>query len=185
MVVYTFATLAFYLLGAAILSRTGLNPESRDMVRTLAVMYEPVFGSWASALFLFGAFAVLYSTFFVANAGHARVFSDMLSVVGLASDGAIAHRRRVVILGGFFPLLGLMMFLIFPSEPAQLVLISGVSQAVMLPMLAAAGLYFRYRRCDERLAPGRVWDALLWLSSLGMLIAGVWALISKVSEVMR
>ena len=44
MVVYTFATLAFYLLGAAVLGRIGLNPEGRDMVRTLNAMYIPVFG---------------------------------------------------------------------------------------------------------------------------------------------
>lgn len=46
MVVYTFATLAFYLLGAAILGRIGLQPKGTDMIRTLGVMYEPVFGSW-------------------------------------------------------------------------------------------------------------------------------------------
>lgn len=85
MVVYTFATIAFYLLGAAILGRTQLNPEKSEMIRTLAVMYEPVFTESASVLFLFGAFAVLYSTYFVANASHARVFSDTLGVLGVAS----------------------------------------------------------------------------------------------------
>ena len=60
MVVYTFATIIFYLLGAAILHRVGLNPEKDNMVRTLAVMFVPVFSEWASAVFLFGAFAVLY-----------------------------------------------------------------------------------------------------------------------------
>ena len=54
-VVY-FATIAFYLLGAAILGRTGLNPEKSDLIRTLAVMYEPVFGPQAEHIFLFGAF---------------------------------------------------------------------------------------------------------------------------------
>jgi Mn2+/Fe2+ NRAMP family transporter len=179
MVVYTFATVAFYLLGAAILNRTGLNPGKNEMIRTLAVMYEPVFGSWAPPLFLFGAFAVLYSTFFVANAGHARVFSDMLTVIGAASSKPSAHERRVVWLGGFFPLLSLIMYLLFPADPARLVLISGVTQAIMLPMLAAAALYFRYRRIDQRVTPSRLWDGFLWISSLGMLVAGVWALISQ------
>src|SRR5690606_22973688 len=32
MVVYTFATIAFYLLGASILGRSGLNPGNADMV---------------------------------------------------------------------------------------------------------------------------------------------------------
>ncbi|MHC4497218.1 MAG: transmembrane Mn(2+) transporter, partial [Planctomycetota bacterium] len=63
MVVYTFATVAFYLLGAAVLGRTGLNPSGEHMVRILAAMYVPVFGSWADGVFLSGAFAVLYSTF--------------------------------------------------------------------------------------------------------------------------
>ena len=34
-VVYTFATVAFYLLGAGVLGRVGLNPEKGAMVRTL------------------------------------------------------------------------------------------------------------------------------------------------------
>jgi len=178
MVIYTFATLAFYLLGAAILGRTGLNPEKSDMVRTLSVMYEPVFTEWASVLFLVGAFAVLYSTYFVANAAHARVFSDSLGVLGVASKAADAHGKRVVFLSGLFPLLCFAMYVFFP-KPAQLVLISGLMQAVMLPMLAIAGLYFRYCRNDRRLAPGTTWDVLLWISAAGMSVAGIWALISK------
>ena len=178
MVIYTFATLAFYLLGAAILGRTGLNPESSDMIRTLSVMYEPVFTEWASVLFLVGAFAVLYSTYFVANAAHARVFSDSLGVLGVASKAEVAHRKRVVFLSGLFPLLCLVMYVFFP-KPAQLVLISGLMQAIMLPMLAIAGLYFRYYRNDKRLTPGRTWDALLWISAAGMSVAGIWALINK------
>ena len=35
MVVYTFCTIAFYLLGAAILGRTGLVPEGSEMIQTL------------------------------------------------------------------------------------------------------------------------------------------------------
>jgi len=50
----------------------------------------------------------------------------------------------------------------------------------MLPMLAAAALYFRYRRCDERIAPGRLWDVCLWLSALGLLIAGTWAALVEI-----
>jgi Mn2+/Fe2+ NRAMP family transporter len=176
MVVYTFATLAFYLLGAAILGRSGLNPAGSEMIRTLAVMYEPVFSEWAAGLFLFGAFAVLYSTYFVANAGHARVFSDALGVLGAAAQTPTATRRRVAVLSGLFPLLCLVIYLCFPA-PARLVLISGVMQAVMLPMLAGAALYFRYFRSDQRLAPGRLWDAFLLLSAAGMSVAGLWTLV--------
>ena len=81
-------------------------------------------------------------------------------------------------LSGIFPLLCLVIYVLFP-KPAQLVLISGLMQALMLPMLAIAGLYFRFRRNDTRLEPGRVWDACLWVSAIGMSVAGIWALISK------
>jgi Mn2+/Fe2+ NRAMP family transporter len=175
MVVYTFATVAFYLLGAAVLHRIGETPESDSMVRTLAVMFVPVFSEWAAAVFLFGAFAVLYSTFFVANASHARVFSDALRVIGLIADDEVTRQRWIRRLSGFFPFLCLVIFMI-SGKPAALVLLSGVTQGIMLPMLAAAALYFRYRRCVDGLRPGSWWDAALWISALAMLITGSWTL---------
>ncbi|MHB8973464.1 MAG: Nramp family divalent metal transporter [Pirellulaceae bacterium] len=178
LVIYTFATVAFYVLGAAVLGRAGLNPDKNELIQTLTVMYEPVFGAAAQVLFLCGAFAVLYSTYFVANAGHARVFSDALRVLGFATATTAGYRRRVRILSGVFPLACLMVYLAFP-QPTALVLLSGLMQAIMLPMLACAALFFRYRRCDPRVEPGRLWDAWLWVSAAGMLVAGVWALVSQ------
>jgi Mn2+/Fe2+ NRAMP family transporter len=169
MVVYTLATLAFYLLGAATLGRIGLNPTSDTLVRTLTVMYEPVFGSWAPMLFLIGAFAVLYSTYFVANAGNARILSDAFRVMGFAAQGSDAHRARTRWISGILPFICLAIYLAMPKEPDKLVLISGTMQALMLPMLSAAALFFRYRRSDERVRPGILWDIFLWISALGML----------------
>ncbi len=179
MIIYTFATVAFYLLGAAILHRVGLNPEKDNMVRTLAVMFVPVFSDWASAVFLFGAFAVLYSTFFVANASHARTFSDAMHVVGLIDRDELTRQKWVRRLSGAFPILCLVIYLVFPS-PAQLVLLSGVAQGIMLPMLAGAALYFRFNRCVPGLTPGRLWDVMLWLSAAAMLVTGLWTVIDKV-----
>ena len=173
MAVYTFATIAFYLLGAGTLWRLGLNPEKDDMVRTLAVMYEPVFSQWASIVFLFGAFAVLYSTFFVANASHARTFSDCLRVIGVTDRDETTRRRWIRRLSVVFPLLCWVIYVFFP-QPAKLVLISGIAQGVMLPMLAVAALYFRYRKCVAGLQPGKWWDAMLWISGVAMLVTGTW-----------
>ena len=52
-------------------------------------------------------------------------------------------------------------------------------QAIMLPMLAYAAIYFRYRMTDSRLKPGRLWDAFLILSCVGLVIAGAWGAYSK------
>jgi len=182
MVVYTFATIAFFILGAAILSTTGLRPEKQEMIRTLAAMYEPVFGATAEILFLVGAFAVLYSTFFVATAGHARTASDAMGVTGMLR---LTDRRRKIgikVFSAVIPLLAGAVYWFYPN-PVALVLLGGVMQALMLPMLGCAALYYRYYYGDRRLQPGIVWDACLWISFVGFLVVGVylaWGQIEKV-----
>ncbi|QDU31966.1 manganese transport protein MntH [Anatilimnocola aggregata] len=171
MVIYTLATVAFYLLGAAILGRVGLNPGGFELVRTLTAMYEPVFGRFAQSLFLVGAFAVLFSTFFVANAGHARVLTDVARVMSFGIKSEADAKRSIRIMSGILPFVCLAIYLCVPEEPQQLVLLSGMVQAFMLPMLAFAALYFRYARGDDRLRPGKVWDAFLWISTAGMFVA--------------
>ena len=184
MVVYTFATVAFYLLGASVLHRSGLDPQGSQLVRTLGEMYVPVFGTWAKILFLFGAIAVLYSTFFVANAGHTRVAADAVGVFGIGRGDDRARRWWIKAFCVFFPAFALVTC-IFIRKPGELVLLSGLMQAIMLPMLAGATLYFRYRRCDSRIVPGRLWTLMLWLSAIGMLVAGVWAGITKTFDLFR
>lgn len=183
MVIYTFATVAFYLLGAAVLGRTGLNPKNSDMIRTLTEMYVPVFGQWAPMIFLFGAFAVLYSTFFLSQAGNVRVVADALGLFGLTDGSEAAKQKWIRILGALWPLMSLAVFL-FIKAPVAMVLASGICQSIMLPMLGGAALYFRYRRQDKRLTPGRIWDMMLWLSFVGFAIVGAWALFSTLSKFM-
>jgi len=182
MVVYTFSTIAFYLLGAAILHRNDLTPEKADLVRTLSEMYVPVFGSWAQPVFLFGAFAVLYSTFFVATASHARVLADAVRVFGVSAGGEKSFRFWVRVFCATLPLLFLGCFAFISSNPEQLVLAGGFMGAMMLPLLGVTALYGRYRRGDDRLAPGPIWDAFLWLSVVGLFIAGGWALKTNVFD---
>jgi Mn2+/Fe2+ NRAMP family transporter len=179
MIVYTFATIAFYLLGAAILGRTGLDPDGEQMIRTLGQMYVPVFGKAAELIFLLGAFAVLYSTFFVATASHSLVCADALRVFGLADDKESTKRFWVRIFSIGLPLLFLGSFAYFQA-PKQLVLAGGFMGALMLPLLGVAALYFRYRRCDARLVPSRLWDFGLWLSIIGLFVAGGYALYTNI-----
>jgi Mn2+/Fe2+ NRAMP family transporter len=184
MVVYTLATVAFYLLGAAVLGRTGLNPEGSDMVRALAQMYVPVFGEHAQGVFLFGAFAVLYSTFFVAAAGNARMVADGLGLYGLHDGGEATRMKWTRAISAAWPLVAVALYagvglLGAGQSPAAMVLASGIAQAIMLPMLGVAVLYFRYRRRDDALQPGLLWDAMLWLSFAGFLVAGVWVTLEK------
>ncbi|MBI1899553.1 MAG: Nramp family divalent metal transporter [Planctomycetia bacterium] len=174
MALYTIATLAFFLTGASVLYRQGLDPDGMRMVSTLMEQYRPVFGDYTAWLFLVGAFAVLYSTLLVATASHARTLTDCCKVVGLMSrENAVAHKRSVAILCVAIPLIALAIHGT-GANPVTLITVGGFMQAILLPMLGLAALYFRFQLSDERLRPGRVWDALLVLSCLGMLVAGVW-----------
>ena len=131
--VYTFATIAFYLLGAAILGRAELEPADSDMVRSLGVMYKPVFGEVAESIFLFGAIAVLYSTFFVASAGNARMFSDVLGTLGIIKPGEASYRKSVKIWSGILPAVCGITYCL-GVKPVVAVLMSGLMQSIMLPM---------------------------------------------------
>ncbi len=178
MLIYTFATVAFYILGATVLHRQGLDPEGSQMIQVLSQMYVEVFGSWAKWVFLFGAFAVLYSTFFVGNAGHTRVAADAMRLYRIARPTEQSRLAWIRVFCVLLPSVGLA-FYIFMRHPTQLILASGAMQGIMLPMLAGATLYFRYRRCDARIAPGKAWDLCLWISALGLLLGGGWTVLIK------
>ena len=173
MVLYTVATIVFYLLGAAVLHRSGLHPNDDELIRTLSIMYQPVFGTHAPALFLIGAIAVLYSTFFSANAANARQAADIIPAFGIKAVNEEQRRRWVRFFCAFFPRACVVIFCFIP-KPVTLVLISGVMQALMLPLLGIAAIYFRYRQCDERLKPGLAWDVMLWISFIAFFIVGVY-----------
>ena len=178
MVVYTVSTVAFYLLGAAILHRTGMIPASTEMVATLSSMYKPVFGAFAQQIFLVGAFAVLFSTFFVANAAKARMATDVIAVLGFATWTEQSRSKVVRIFGGLFPATCVIIYLFIPA-PVTLVLIAGVMQSLLLPVLGFAALYFRYKACDPRLVPSPIWDIGLWISFACFAVIGSWLLYTK------
>ena len=179
MVIYTFATVAFYLLGAAVLNRQEVNPSGDQLIPVLTRMYVQVFGELAQPIFLLGAFAVLYSTFFVATAGNSRVCADAVRVFGLREDTEASRRRWISIFCGLFPFISLAIYC-FYRKPGMLVLASGITQAIMLPMLAGAALFFRYKRSDPRITPGKLWDLFLWVSAAGLLLAGTWAALVQI-----
>ncbi|MEE2947161.1 MAG: Nramp family divalent metal transporter [Verrucomicrobiota bacterium] len=172
MVVYTFCTIAFYLLGAAILGRSGLLPEKSELIQTLSAMYAPVFGTAAQGIFLFGAFAVLFSTFYVALAAQSRLAADAINVLGLAKLNDDQKKKVIKGLGVALPAIAVTIYTFFPA-PTWLILTAGTMQAILLPMLGFSVLYFRYKKSDPRLRAGKIWDIMLWLSFFAFLVIGV------------
>jgi hypothetical protein len=185
--VYTLATLAFFVLGAAVLHEQtggqGLPGSVAGRIDALGRMYVPVLGEGTAMTFIvIGAFTVLYSTLFSATAANARALTDFLFVTRLAQ--VRHHGERMWWIRVFcvsFSLLALLLFT-FIRDPMLLVSIGAMAQALTLPMLALAAVFLRYRRTDQRLAPGKVWDAFLILSVLGMMVAAGWLIWDTVAK---
>ncbi len=184
MIVYTISTVAFYILGAAILHRAELVPQGTEMIRTLAVMYVPIFGPLAKTIFLFGAFAVLYSTFFVTNASKARMCTDALRLFNLREDTEASRIRWLKIFCAAFPLMCFAIYCWIPF-PKALVLAGGVMQSILLPVMAFTAIWFRYKKCDPRIMPGTAWDVMLWISGIGMFIAGIWVAVTTLFPALK
>lgn len=173
-VIYTTATLSFFLLGAAVLHAKNMQVENSDMIATLSHMYRETFGEGSFRLFLLGAFAVLYSTVFGATASNARLLADALSLFGAVKYKTPEDRVRMVrICCALLPCAFVSVYLMW-GEPVSLVFVGALAQGLMLPFLAGAALYFRYRRTDKRLAPGRVWTVFLWFAALSMGAVGIY-----------
>lgn len=175
MIVFTLATVAFYFMGAAALNgklttgAIGLEDlKGANMIRTLAHMYVEVLGAWARPFFLLGAWAILFKTLYVATAANSRMTADFLRLGGFLPDrGSLGRERTVKVFCVIYPLLSLAIFLAF-REPLQLIAIGGAAQGLMLPLIAGATLYLRYRDADPRVGPSKLSDILSWLAFLGI-----------------
>jgi manganese transport protein len=180
--IYTTATLAFYLLGAAILHAKGLVVEDKEMIMTLSHMYRETFGQWSFWFFLVGAFAVLYSTVFGATASNSRLFADALQLFKIVRYRDVAHRAFMVKVGCVLLPVAFSTVFILVREPVRLVFVGALAQALMLPFLACAALYFYYRRTERSLLPGKAWAACLWFAAAAMTAVGVYKLIEEISK---
>lgn len=180
MAIYTLATAAFYFLGAAVLHAKSLTVKDADLVPTLSHMYRETFGGVGMAVFLVGAFFVLYSTFFVATASNARLLADALGVFRVVRFRSEEGRRtavRIACVGLPIAYLAIYLgaWLLGDADfSVSLVLVGAVAQAIMLPLLALLALYLRHRLLDRRLRPGRFWTAALWVAFLCMAAVGVY-----------
>lgn len=180
MVVFTVSTVAFYLMGAAVLHPQGYVPKGQELIDTLSKMYVGPFGEWTRILFLIGAGMVLFKTLYLACAANSRLTADFLVLAGMAQAKSADHRaqliRRFCL---FFPTLALVFFLI-GKDPKLMVTIGGVAQAATLPMIAGATLYFRYQKVHRALMPWRITDAMLWIAVASIFVVAAYAVPTQI-----
>jgi manganese transport protein len=175
MIVFTVATVAFYILGAATLHPRGIVPEGAGMIRQLSQMYTAL-GRWTTPVFLIGAWAVLFKTLYVATASNSRLTADFLALAGIWPHRRPGDRERVVnLFCVVYPTLALLLYFWF-REPRTLVLVGGYAQGMMLPLIAIATLYLRYRDAEPRVAPSKLADVFTWIAALAIALVAIYSL---------
>jgi Mn2+/Fe2+ NRAMP family transporter len=166
MIIYTIATVAFYLLGAGVLHSQGLLPKGNEMIAVLSRMYTETLGPWALWLFYAGAIATLYGTIFAATAANSRVYADMVTLLGVYDRGdyatRVAWRKRFVV--GLLLIPVALYFL--KVDPSAMVKIGGVAQALMLPVIAVGTLYLRHKHMPKEVIPTPIITLSLWAASV-------------------
>jgi Mn2+/Fe2+ NRAMP family transporter len=165
MIVYTIATIAFYLLGAGVLNGMGQVPEAGDMISTLSNIYTQTLGPWSRWLFYAGAIVTLYGTIFAATAANSRVFADMLRLMGaFTADNAAARTRYRNLFVALLTVIPVALIFIF-TDPVHMVKIGGIAQAMMLPVIGLGAVYLRHRHLPKDILPSRWVTVGLWVAT--------------------
>ncbi len=167
MIVYTLATIAFYLLGAGVLHGMGQVPAGKEMIKALSHIYTGTLGPWSLWLFYLGAVIILYGTIFAVTAGNSRMLSDFWQVLGRFRADDFAKRsflRDRFILA--ISLLAVGFFFIFGQAPVTLVTWTGFGQAALLPIVAFGTLYLSHKHMPAEMKTPAWMTALLWIAAI-------------------
>jgi manganese transport protein len=178
LIIYTLATIAFYLLGAGILHGMALVPAADDMIPVLSNIYTKTLGQWSLWIFYAGAIATLYGTIFAATASNSRAFADLFRLLGFFKHGdyaaRIRYRKMFVLLLCVVPA---SLFLLVQS-PVKMIVVGGVSQALMIPVISIGTLYLRHRHLPFDLAPPAWTTVALWLATFVIVLSMTYYILS-------
>ena len=176
LLVLTFATIPFYMLGAGVLNRMGQMPDGLDTLSILSNMYTQTLGQWAWWLFMVGGFFVLFSTVVSGLGGGSRMIADVMGVIGVIDPNDYKKRVRVrQIWAVAAPAIQSLCYF-FIKNPVWMLTVSGTVGAMMMPLVAGNTIYLRYFRTDRRIGPGRKSDAVLWFCFLAMIGLAIYAI---------
>lgn len=177
-IVYTTGTIAFFIMGAAVLQPQGLAPEGNEMIMTLSRIYTDVLGEWASTFFLIGAIAVLGSTLWASLPSWSRMYTNLLAVVGVLDWQDVRARMRWI--RGFtvaLPIVWGGIYLIIQS-PVIMVQIGGVMTGIFLLAAVVAVWYLRRTEVNPEMRGGALFNTALVISSIAIALLGIYTAVN-------
>ena len=180
---YTFVTVLFYLLGAAVVHELhGKLPDGGALLGALSSMYTESLGPAAKWIFMVGAIVVLFSTLLAALGAWTRLMADAFSHVGIGNFHDPARRRKAIAIGSFvIPALWGILYIIV-AKPKFMILVGGFITAVILLLVLFAAFVMRYRWSPRQLRPNVYYDIALWLSAAAIAFAGIRSIVSGLKD---
>jgi manganese transport protein len=183
MIIYTVVTIAFYLLGAAVLYGKGEIPHGNEVIETLAVIYTASLGPGIKTAYLVGGFFVLFSSLFATLGAWTRIFPDIFGELGWLQFNDLQKRRRVIaFLSWIFPGLWVAVYL-YIELPVAMVLFGGLVGSFMLFVVMIGAIYFKYGR-QQLLPSGSAYTVAFWVSVVSIFFVGVYGITEAISGIL-
>ncbi len=171
-VIYTVSTLAFYILGAAVLHPQGLVPEGREVMNTLSAVFSSTVGPWGGTVFMIGAALALYKTVIANVPMQARISSNALALFN-AFDWD-NHRQRDRWMRGLMigiPI-GWTILGVIVASPLALVVLSGILNATYLIGVAICAVWLSHNQTHPLVKDGKATTVMMWISAATICLVG-------------
>ena len=163
LIIVTCATVPFYVLGAGVLNKMGLQPEgSEAVIGTLSNIFTQTLGEWALWLFSIGAFVILFSTVLSSVGSGGRFIPDYLIEMKFIDRSNLKLRKSIIRWYlGFLPFIAFFIYLMAPNF-VVLIMIGGLTSAIFLPIQSGATLWLQANHMDQRIRPRKLTYYGLW-----------------------
>ena len=163
LIIVTCATVPFYVLGAGVLNKMGLQPEgSEAVIGTLSNIFTQTLGEWALWLFSIGAFVILFSTVLSGVGSGGRFIPDYLIEMRFIDRSNLKLRKLIIRWYlGFLPFIAFFIYLMAPNF-VVLIMIGGLTSAIFLPIQSGATLWLQANHMDQRIRPRKLTYYGLW-----------------------
>ena len=180
--ILTCATIPYYVLGAGVLNKMGVQPDGLETISVLSNMFTRTLGPWAVWLFSVGAFFILFSTVLSGIGAGGRFIPDYLIEMGFIKRSNLALRQTIIRwYVGILPIIAFLFYL-WIKNPVLLIMIGGMTSALFLPIQSGATIWLQSKRMDQRIRPRTAARIGLWAVFLFELVmAGfvVWFVVLK------
>jgi hypothetical protein len=164
LIIISCATIPYYILGAGVLHKNGLDPEgAADTIAVLSNIFTETIGAWAVWVFAIGAFFILFSTVLSGVGGGGRFIPDYFIEMQLFDRSNLALRKAIT--RWYLAILPIVAFLIYLLSPSFvfLIIVGGLTSAIFLPIQCGACLYLQSSNMDPRIRPCTATRAGLWV----------------------